>query len=81
MISVAKAIENHEWGEFETWLDAYNVLLIQHHEVEALNSSVGSTPSFVQRGTPPGGRNDVDEARLSASSLILSRKPGAHERK
>ena len=62
MPNLTEAIENYRWGEFVAWLDAHHDLLIQHHEAEAPDSSVGSAPSLVQRETSPGGRNDGDEA-------------------
>jgi len=52
MVDLAEGIENCRWAEFEAWLDAHHDLLIQYHEAEALDSSVGSAPSLVQRETP-----------------------------
>jgi len=65
------AIENCRWDEFEAWLDAHHDLLIQHYKAEAPDLSVKSMPSLVQRETPPGGRNNGDEATLSASLPIF----------
>jgi len=48
MVDLQEAIENCRWAEFEAWFDAHHDL-IQHHEAEAPDSSVGSAPSFVQR--------------------------------
>ena len=47
MVDLAKAIQNCRWGEFEAWLDAHHDLLIQHHEAEVPDSSVGSAPSLL----------------------------------
>jgi len=58
IVDLGEVIKNCRWDEFEAWLDAHHDLLIQHHEAKAPYSSVGSTPSLVQRETPPGGRND-----------------------
>ena len=44
MINLVKEIENHKWGMFEAWLDAHHDLLIQWHEAEAMDSSMGSMP-------------------------------------
>jgi len=81
MVNLAKAIENCRWGEFETWLDAHHDLLIQHHEAEALDSSARSTPSLMQNETTPRGKNDGDEATLSASSPTFGQKPGPPRKK
>ena len=59
---LAEAIENCRWAEFKAWLEAHPDLLIQHHEVEALDSSAKSASSLVQRELPSGGRNVGDEA-------------------
>ena len=42
------------------------------------NSSIRSEHSLVQRETPPQGRNNGNDASSSASSPILSLKPGPH---
>jgi len=55
-------------ADFEAWLDAHYDLLIQYHEAEALDSSVGSAPSLVQWKTPSRGRDVGDEATSSAGS-------------
>ena len=75
MISLAKAIGNHEWDELEAWLETHHDLLIQHYKAEAPDLSVRSAPFLVLRETPPEGRNDGDEASSSASSPILCWKP------
>ena len=46
-------------------------LLIQHHKVQALDLSVESAPSLMQREIPPEGKNNGDAASSSASLPIL----------
>ena len=58
-------------------MDAHHDLLIQHHEAEAPDSSVGSAPSLVHGEAPSGGRNIGNEATSSASSP----KSGPHGKK
>ena len=77
MVDLTEAIKNCRWDEFEAWLDGHHDLLIQHHEAEAPDLSVGSAPSLVHTETPSGGRNVGDEAISSASSP----KSGPHEKK
>jgi len=47
MINLAEDIENHKWVVFQPWMDAHHDLLIQHHEVKALDSSVRRAPSLM----------------------------------
>ena len=77
MVNLAEAIDNCRCAKFEAWLDAHHDLLLQQHEVEALNSSVKSAPFLLQRGIPSGWRNVDNEATSSASSP----KTGHHGKK
>ena len=54
--------------EFEAWLDAHHDSLIQHHEAEAPDSSVGSTPSLSQRDSPTWHGLIEEEEELSSAT-------------
>ena len=81
MVDHTEAIENYRWGEFKAWLEAHNDLLIQHHKVEAPDSSARSVSSLVQTKTPLEGRNNGDGATSGANSPIFGRKLSPHGKK